>query len=78
LRNNLTTNALCRILVAGGFYSQSVYLSWLLCLSVHRWSGKDEKALWQGLAVALALCVLSMCLAAKGRCSWSFLSSIFH
>jgi len=39
-----------------GYFNQSV-----LCMS-----GTGEKALWQNLVEALALCVLPMCLAAKG------------
>ena len=39
------------------------------------WSGKGWKALWQNLVVALASCVLPMCLTAKGR---ERLHIIFH
>ena len=40
-----------------------------------RWSGTGWKALWQNLVVALALCVLPMCLTAKG---WVSLAVTFH
>jgi hypothetical protein len=46
--------------------SQSIYLSSLNSFSFHCWSGTGEKALWQNLDVAYALCVLPMCLEAKG------------
>jgi len=49
--------ALYRLLGTGGISYQSV----------SRLSGMGEKALWQNLVVELALCVLPMCLEAKGR-----------
>tara|TARA_B110000091_G_C13361207_1_gene288356 strand:- start:188 stop:391 length:204 start_codon:yes stop_codon:yes gene_type:complete len=36
---------------------------------------KGWKALWQNLVGALALCVLTMCLTAKGRCVFPYPNS---
>ena len=57
---------LSSVLGTGEFYNQPSYLSSMHCLSIQHWSGMGEKVLWQKLVEEQALCVLSMCLVAKG------------